>query len=115
MFWELIFLVTGIFQTIGSQWLYYQGAAHNFSFFTVAASYLGMAAVYFFPTITSSAPSTRRLSKNKLKYDPLVESKDKFPYLTVLSISLMDFIGNLFVTMGLFIIGSGVFKNQLIC
>lgn len=99
MFWEAIFLSTGVFQTIGCQWLYYQGAAHSFSFLTVAATYFGMMLVYFLPTETE-----------KKNYEAL--TLKPFPTKAIFVISLFDFVGNLCTTVGLFLIGSGV-KNLL--
>jgi hypothetical protein len=105
MLWESVFLVTGIVQTIGAQWLYYQGAAHSFSFLTVTAAYLGMMMVYF-----ADAPLNRNASSTK--YNLL--SAESFPYIPVIFVSLMDFVANVCVTIGMFLIGSGVWRTLLL-
>ncbi|KAF9970829.1 hypothetical protein BGZ73_006388 [Actinomortierella ambigua] len=42
---QFSFLITGIFSTIGVQWLYYQGAASSTSMLTVFLNYVGMMSV----------------------------------------------------------------------
>ena len=58
-----MFLATGVFQTLGAQWLYYQGAADKSSFLTIAANYLGMALVYF---ISEGKRNVKRKRSDKL-------------------------------------------------
>ncbi|CAG8510851.1 9781_t:CDS:10 [Funneliformis mosseae] len=48
IFYEALFLFSGFFQTLGQQFLYYQGAATGLSLLTNTAMYMGMAAVGFF-------------------------------------------------------------------
>jgi hypothetical protein len=89
-FHQANFLLTGIFQTLGAQWLYYQGAAHKTTFLTVAALYLGMSFVYIL------------IPRGVNQQEPEV------PHRWIMLVGLLDFLGNVCVTAGLFLVGSGV-------
>ncbi len=99
--WIGLFLFTGIFQTIGSQWLYYQGAADGFSLLTLACAYFGMTLVYFY------------IPKNPIRYDPVeLKPRESIEFRKVALISSIDFLGNLLTTLGLFLVGSGVISSK---
>ncbi|OZJ04782.1 hypothetical protein BZG36_01843 [Bifiguratus adelaidae] len=42
---QVLFLLSGLLQTLGAQWLYYQGATTGASYLTALANYVGMAGV----------------------------------------------------------------------
>ncbi|KAK9763599.1 hypothetical protein K7432_009573 [Basidiobolus ranarum] len=92
---QTIFLLTGVFQTLSTQWLFYQGAADKLSFLTIGANYIGMVLVnYIVPRQEKSRPVTN----------------SPFPWLSVLWVAFFDFFANVFATAGLFLVGSGVFQ-----
>ncbi|ORX97917.1 hypothetical protein K493DRAFT_406759 [Basidiobolus meristosporus CBS 931.73] len=92
---EALFLFTGVFQTLSTQWLFYQGAADKLSFLTIGANYVGMTLVnYLIPRQEEARPVTN----------------SRFPWLPVVTVALFDFGGNVFAAAGLFLVGSGIFQ-----
>ncbi|KAI8593013.1 hypothetical protein BDZ88DRAFT_405206 [Geranomyces variabilis] len=97
---QAVFLVTGLFSTLGQQWLHYQGAADARSMLTILVTYLGMSAVYVLPD-----PS--KLNRPR---SPTILAESKGPKKRAALIAVMDVGGNLVLTAGSFIVGSGLYQ-----
>lgn len=125
------FLVSGILQTIITQYLFYLGAAQNVTMFTVLANYIGMASVFFVlpkaklvkrsesQLLASNpndielmpAPSQLLSGSNILLPSPSAEKlkeHNRYPRLLVAVAAFFDVLGHMMCTFGLIYIGSGV-------
>ena len=69
--------VTGLVQTLGTQWLYYQGAANAASAMTQLAQYLGMAMIGYV-TLQASQWSAGQTKYSKLHRMPISDAQDGY-------------------------------------
>ncbi|KAJ3145587.1 hypothetical protein HDU86_000864 [Geranomyces michiganensis] len=97
---QAIFLVTGLFSTLGQQWLHYRGAADSRSMLTILVTYLGMLAVYVLP-------DPQRAIRSR---SPTGGAEQKAQKQGSILIAVMDVGGNLILTAGSFIVGSGLYQ-----
>ncbi|CAJ0827598.1 2739_t:CDS:2 [Entrophospora sp. SA101] len=92
--YQVLFLFTGLLQTLGTQYLYYQKATSGASFLTNLVQYIGMAAVGLL------------LLPNWLEN----RSREYINYKYIIAATLLDLIANFAITIGFFYIGSGMYQ-----
>ncbi|KAJ3187131.1 hypothetical protein HDU85_007169 [Gaertneriomyces sp. JEL0708] len=94
---QAIFLATGFFTTLVTQWLHYRGAANSYSLMTVLTTYLGMVAVYFLPAQASDHATDRNI-------------ESKIAHKGVCTVAVLDVLGMAILTVGQFVVGSGLYQ-----
>ncbi|KAI8926563.1 hypothetical protein BC831DRAFT_456159 [Entophlyctis helioformis] len=113
---QLVFLATGLFSTLGSQSLYYRGAADARSMLTILTTYLGMALVFLIPPSEHKQPKYQQhqqqqqqlpSSRSRVRNHDLADNP---AHSTVLWLSALDVLGSLALTIGLFLVGSGIYQ-----
>ncbi|KAI8924989.1 hypothetical protein BC831DRAFT_462799 [Entophlyctis helioformis] len=113
---QLVFLATGLFSTLGSQSLYYRGAADARSMLTILTTYLGMALVFLIPPSEHKQPKHQQhqqqqqqlpSSRSRVRNHDLADNP---AHSTVLWLSALDVLGSLALTIGLFLVGSGIYQ-----
>lgn len=128
--YQIVFLATGLFQTLSIQWLYYHGAADGFSLLTVSTTFFGMLCISCLSTLRNkllgdSSDSRLLISlPNRSKDYDLMEKSErrdkKVPQalmkknppstFAIACTALIDFLGCVFCTFGLFFVGSGSYQ-----
>jgi hypothetical protein len=98
LFFQILFVGTGVFQTIGNQFVYYQGAAEKTTMLPLVANFLGTALAIFQPS--SRSFSTPSKGKPPLKLLRL--------HLQMLIAALFECLGNAVGLIGMILAGSGV-------
>ncbi|RKO83994.1 hypothetical protein BDK51DRAFT_38451, partial [Blyttiomyces helicus] len=92
-----------------------QGAADSRSLLTVLCTYIGMAAVALLPASTDSKP-TKTASSDLIIEEGNSAPTNKLPsclptiWKSILAVSLLDVAGNAVSTVGLFLVGSGLYQ-----
>jgi len=104
---QAIFLLSGIFSTLITQNLFNVGAADKATIITVFVQYLGMAICRFFP-----APAKTHVPRNSVLLQP---PKSFFKASSeikkgILIITSFEVLANVLSTIGLSIIGSGIYQ-----
>lgn len=105
---QAIFLLSGIFSTLITQNLFNIGAADKASILTVFTQYMGMALCMFFP-----APAKAHAPKNGAVLIQPPKSFFKAPTeikKTIFIITTFEVLANVLSTIGLSIIGSGIYQ-----
>ncbi|KXS16297.1 hypothetical protein M427DRAFT_31447 [Gonapodya prolifera JEL478] len=87
-------LLTGVFSTLKSQWLYNAGAAAFKSLLTVSCTYVGMALAHFVPR-----RAAEEVERSPTQLTPRPNQK-----------TLLDITANALLTIGVFLIGSGLYQ-----
>ncbi|KAI8643236.1 hypothetical protein BD408DRAFT_415182 [Parasitella parasitica] len=126
-FHQIMFMVTGLCTTLGTQWLFYNGAATGDSYLAQLAQYLGMVLVGLIIPI---------LLKNKQKDYSILDQQDinmvqvnqpsddghiisttnvpytegPIPHKSVIKLALLDVFANFCVTVGFAVVGSGMYQ-----
>ncbi|KAL4211915.1 hypothetical protein AB4K20DRAFT_1889516 [Rhizopus microsporus] len=121
---QCAFLTTGISITLGTQWIFYHGAATGDSYLTQLAQYFGMVLVGALIPL---------LKKNKTAYNKIAQQEDEIrmsdmlhvnvddteeehsheghiSHKAVIKLAFMDVFANFCVTVGFSIIGSGMYQ-----
>ncbi len=86
----VIFLATGLFKTIGLQWLGYAGAAKSETLIPSLIIYLGTLATRLFTKILKNTRTP--------------------PLFSIFFMSLFEVVGHFLTMKGLFIVGSGLYQ-----
>ncbi|KAI9499603.1 hypothetical protein BDB00DRAFT_794663 [Zychaea mexicana] len=135
---QISFLLTGLSTTLGTQFLFYSGAATGDSYLTQLAQYTGMVLVGLIIPIILSRQKQQYTSvattddaddvANRISMDVLDEDEEKpasptettmkaskisdgpIPHKSVMKLALLDVMANFSVTMGFAAIGSGMYQ-----
>eukprot|EP00033_Pygsuia_biforma_P002881 GCRY01003178.1.p1 GENE.GCRY01003178.1~~GCRY01003178.1.p1 ORF type:complete len:410 (-),score=65.51 GCRY01003178.1:37-1266(-) len=100
LFYEAVFLGTGVFTTLGNQYVAYNGAGGKESLLISASIYYGMALVNFLPKkVGEKNDGVTSLEGNK------VMQKD------MLLMTVLDVCGNVCSAVGLVLAGSGLYQT----
>ncbi|KAG1447781.1 hypothetical protein G6F46_004363 [Rhizopus delemar] len=119
-----MFLLTGLSSTLGTQWIFYHGAATGDSYLTQLAQYLGMVLVGFLIPILKKNKQKQytRLSQQEenehetipmdyvnIQDDKRVEQYEEgtIQHASIIKLAILDVFANFCVTLGFSIIGSG--------
>ncbi|KAG4101313.1 hypothetical protein H8356DRAFT_1034577 [Neocallimastix lanati (nom. inval.)] len=104
---QSIFLLTGIFSTLIIQNLFNVGAADKTTILTVFVQYLGMVVCRFFP-----APTKAHAPRNSVLLQPPKSFFQAPSHIKkgIFIITSFDVLANVLSTIGLSIIGSGIFQ-----
>ncbi|KAI8064201.1 hypothetical protein BC940DRAFT_306406 [Gongronella butleri] len=129
LFHQCMFLLTGLVQTFGSQWMFYKGAASGDSYLTQLATYLGMTCVIFLvPSIkrrqTTKYELVQQQDQDQIDLQTLEQENDDeddekpkkgyeegvIHHPSIMKLSLLDTVANFCVTLGFSIVGSGLYQ-----
>ncbi|KAL0082685.1 hypothetical protein J3Q64DRAFT_1752680 [Phycomyces blakesleeanus] len=126
IFHQLLFLLTGLFTTLGIQWLFYKGAATGDSYLVQLAQYLGMVMVgLLIPFMVrnrskgySSVPDDAVNEAEDIQMNPMhPEEREKLghvegpvPHRSIMKLAVLDVVANFCVTLGFAVIGSGMYQ-----
>ncbi|KAI8974937.1 hypothetical protein BDB01DRAFT_728600 [Pilobolus umbonatus] len=123
LFHQVSFLVTGLITTLGTQWIFYHGAATGDSYLTQLAQYIGMILV---GSIIPLLLKNKKKGYNKVSQEDddihmvqISADTDHQPgehyqegpihHLSVMKLAILDVFANFCVTLGFSIVGSGWF------
>ncbi|KAJ2958699.1 hypothetical protein NQZ79_g5731 [Umbelopsis isabellina] len=133
---QVFFLLSGLCQTLGAQWLFYQGAATGSSYLTQFAQYFGMIWVGLLLPIMNSARSNYTplpvkseddileghgmtiiaTAETNLHDDEDPDQKSKLihegpiNHRSVFKLACIEVIANFSVSVGFYIVGSGMYQ-----
>ncbi|KAI8137569.1 hypothetical protein BJV82DRAFT_525041 [Fennellomyces sp. T-0311] len=131
VFHQISFLITGLVMTLGTQWIFYAGAATGDSYLTQLAQYIGAILVgLLIPIILArqgqqytSVATSDDDDPNRISMDVLDEEDEKpvvnaaettakisdgpIQHKSIMKLALLDVIANFCVTLGFSVIGSG--------
>ncbi|RUS33912.1 hypothetical protein BC938DRAFT_483289 [Jimgerdemannia flammicorona] len=124
---QFFYILTGLFQTLGAQWLYYQGAASGKAFTTSTAQYFGMACIGLFlpcmgrSTFGKNFEYVNLPTINDTKAEPPVFVPDQksarskhtpapMNHRALIRLASLDVVANFLVTVGFFYVGSGMYQ-----
>ncbi|KAI8852898.1 hypothetical protein BC829DRAFT_47861 [Chytridium lagenaria] len=105
LFNQFLFLITGMANTLGAQWLKYQHAAEALSFLTLLSQYLGMFLVVLLPTpvpVKSTGNLVERVKERMGAFGEVSRGG-------VMAVAAFDVVGNMVLAAGLFLTGSGLY------
>ncbi|KAG0765687.1 hypothetical protein G6F57_011569 [Rhizopus arrhizus] len=122
-----MFLLTGLSTTLGTQWIFYHGAATGDSYLTQLAQYLGMVLVGFLIPVLKKNKQKQytRLSQQEedehetipmdyvnIQDDKRVEQYEEgtIQHASIIKLAILDVFANFCVTLGFSIIGSGMYQ-----
>ncbi|KAI8091043.1 uncharacterized protein B0P05DRAFT_528507 [Gilbertella persicaria] len=123
-FHQVMFLLTGLSTTLGTQWLFYHGAATGDSYLAQLAQYLGMVLVGLLVPILLK---NKQKGYNKLAQEEPVDihmvqiNHDETPtkqnfeegpihHKSIMKLAVLDVFANFCVTLGFSIVGSGMYQ-----
>ncbi|KAI9265791.1 hypothetical protein EDC94DRAFT_634208 [Helicostylum pulchrum] len=120
---QVLFLLTGLCTTLGTQWLFYHGAATGDSYLAQLAQYIGMVLVGLIIPILlkNKQKGYHRLSQqaeedglHMVQIDTDVDhtkgdsyEEGPIPHKSVIKLAVLDVFANFCVTVGFSIVGSG--------
>ncbi|KAI9306682.1 hypothetical protein BJ944DRAFT_159471 [Cunninghamella echinulata] len=124
LFHQLMFLLTGLITTLGTQWIFYRGAATADSYFLQLSQYFGMILVgLLIPTMLKKKTTQYTnvpTHEEHVDMDVFNEADDnekttthgyiegKIQHSSIIKMSILDIFANFCVTVGFSIVGSGV-------
>ncbi|GAA5800654.1 hypothetical protein HPULCUR_006090 [Helicostylum pulchrum] len=123
---QVLFLLTGLCTTLGTQWLFYHGAATGDSYLAQLAQYIGMVLVGLIIPILlkNKQKGYHRLSQqaeedglHMVQIDTDVDhtkgdsyEEGPIPHKSVIKLAVLDVFANFCVTVGFSIVGSGMYQ-----
>ncbi|CAO3687998.1 unnamed protein product [Umbelopsis vinacea] len=134
---QMFFLLSGLCQTLGAQWLFYSGAATGSSYFTQFAQYFGMIWVgLLLPIMNAGKSSYTKLPTKSVEdsfqghgmtilataetdegdHDDDPEHKGKLSqegpinHSSIFKLAVVEVIANFSVSVGFYIVGSGMYQ-----
>ncbi|KAI8366640.1 uncharacterized protein BYT42DRAFT_587323 [Radiomyces spectabilis] len=125
LFHQTSFLLTGLWTTLGTQWLFYKGAANSLSFLTQLSSYMGMILVgLLIPLLLRKRQEAYQAIRSTLvdmngfeleSHDrvhntgPIVIESPVYQR-SVMKLAMVDIVANSCATLGFSLIGSGMYQ-----
>lgn len=129
-FHQVMFLITGLCTTLGTQWIFYHGAATGDSYLTQLAQYIGMILVGFIiPLLLKNKQNGyQRLNEGEDHHMVQVNGESDEPedhhnnalngkyeegpiqHKSVMRLAVLDVFANFCVTVGFSIVGSGMYQ-----
>ncbi|KAL0135958.1 hypothetical protein V8B55DRAFT_1551875 [Mucor lusitanicus] len=130
-FHQVMFLITGLCTTLGTQWLFYHGAATGDSYLAQLAQYLGMVLVgLIIPVLLrNKQKGYSRINQEEHGHDiDMVQvnhptqdehiptttisqyEEGPIPHKSVIKLAVLDVFANFCVTVGFAIVGSGMYQ-----
>ncbi|RCI04878.1 hypothetical protein CU098_013151 [Rhizopus stolonifer] len=123
LFHQVMFLLTGLATTLGTQWIFYHGAATGDSYLTQLAQYVGMVLVgLLIPTLKKNKEKNyKRIPQEEndtiqMSFVNTEEDKESgfqegpIEHTSVMKLAVLDVFANFCVTLGFSIIGSGMYQ-----
>ncbi|KAI8814713.1 hypothetical protein BJ742DRAFT_784079 [Cladochytrium replicatum] len=113
---QVLFLITGLFTTLATQWLFYMNAADSASMLTVLTTYIGMVAIALVPS--RMVEHHRKHEDDHIPIAGISHGQKRtwwdewgnVPHSSMFVIAVIDVFGNLVLTVGLFYVGSGLYQ-----
>eukprot|EP01122_Echinamoeba_exundans_P002858 TRINITY_DN12853_c0_g1_i1.p1 TRINITY_DN12853_c0_g1~~TRINITY_DN12853_c0_g1_i1.p1 ORF type:complete len:365 (+),score=48.09 TRINITY_DN12853_c0_g1_i1:82-1176(+) len=93
IFFQALFLLTGVITTLGNQFSFYQGGAEKSTLIPVFFNFLGIALGGLIPLP-----------------EAYINNKHSLPHLRLCMIGLIDVLGNMLCLIGLIMVGSGTYQ-----
>ncbi|KAI8364003.1 hypothetical protein EDC96DRAFT_511492 [Choanephora cucurbitarum] len=123
-FHQVMFLMTGLSTTLGTQWLFYHKAATGDSYLAQLSQYLGMVMVGLLIPILlrNKQKAYQRLNQEDddqvamttlpsvPEQEPSKYIEGPMPYRSVMKLAVLDVFANFCVTVGFAIVGSGMYQ-----
>ncbi|KAI9280748.1 hypothetical protein BY458DRAFT_500264 [Sporodiniella umbellata] len=126
VFHQVMFLLTGLGTTLGTQWIFYHGAATGNSYLTQLTQYVGMMLVgLLIPTLKKrKEKSYKKIPQEEnetIQMSPInsEEAKDggfqegPINHISIIKLTFLDIVANFSITWGFSVIGSGVKLNYM--
>ncbi|KAI8885829.1 hypothetical protein K501DRAFT_245305 [Backusella circina FSU 941] len=118
---QVLFLMSGLCTTLGTQWIFYNGAATGDSYLTQLAQYTGMVLVIFIiPLLLKhkqkdytmvGGEEINMVEVNTSEAEYIDQSEEgPIPHKSVMKLALLDVFANFTVTVGFSIVGSGMYQ-----
>ncbi|KAK4509276.1 uncharacterized protein ATC70_007626 [Mucor velutinosus] len=130
-FHQVMFLITGLCTTLGTQWLFYHGAATGDSYLAQLAQYLGMVLVGLIIPVLLRNKQKKYSIINQEEHDHDIDmvqlnhptqdehipttaisqyEEGPIPHKSVIKLAVLDVFANFCVTVGFAIVGSGMYQ-----